>query len=167
MADHDYCMLIKKNYISSRNYLVSAQGFHLAPAGLVIAQFVCGLLIWAGIVQAQPMMADLKPILDTKSHSIYLYQSSIKNLPPDWKKVWVLTNFYQDPSQETLTVLSTRRNVLFDCRKNRFSTLALIKYGQANALGKPVLQTESGFDLKEREIPQGSAMEIIKGLVCS
>jgi hypothetical protein len=43
----------------------------------------------------------------------------------------------------------------------------LIKYGQANALGKPVLQTDSGFDLKEREIPEGSAMEIIKGLVCS
>ena len=113
------------------------------------------------------MMVDLKPILDTKSPSIYMYQSSIKNLPPDWKKVWVLTNFYQDPSQTALTVLSTRRNVLFDCRKNRFSTLALIKYGQANALGKPVLQTDSGFDLKEREIPEGSAMEIIKGLVCS
>ena len=160
-------MLTKKNHISSRNYQASAQGFHLAPAGLVIAQFVCGLLVWAGIVQAQPMMADLKPILDTKSHSIYMYQSSIKNLPPDWKKVWVLTNFYQDPSQATLTVLSTRRNVLFDCRKNRFSTLALIKYGQANALGKPVLQTDSGFDLKEREIPEGSAMEIIKGLVCT
>jgi len=124
-------MLTKKNHISSRNYQANAQGFHLAPAGLVIAQFVCGLLVWAGIVQAQPMMADLKPILDTKSHSIYMYQSSI------------------------------------DCRKNRFSTLALIKYGQANALGKPVLQTDSGFDLKEREIPEGSAMEIIKGLVCS
>jgi len=105
-------MLTKKNHISLRNYQVSAQGFHLAPARLAIAQLLCGLLMWAGIAQAQPMMADLKPILDTKSHSIYLYQSSIKNLPPDWKKAWVLTNFYQDPSQAALTVLSTRRNVL-------------------------------------------------------
>lgn len=125
------------------------------------------LALWAGLSHAQPLMADLMPILDTKAHSIYIYKSSIKNLPPDWKKVWVLTNFYQEPNQAALTVLSTRRNVLFDCRRNRFSTLALIKYGQANALGKPVLQTDSGFDLKEREIPEGSAMEIIKGLVCS
>jgi hypothetical protein len=56
--------------------------------------------------------------------------------------------------------------VLFDCRKNRFSTLALIRYGEPNALGKPLLQTDSGFDLKEREVPEGSAMEIIKGIVC-
>jgi hypothetical protein len=34
-------------------------------------------------------------------------------------------------------------------------------------LGKPVLQTDSGFDLKEREVPEGSPMEIIKSLVCS
>lgn len=112
-------------------------------------------------------MIDLKPVLDTKTSSIYIYQSSIKNLPPDWKKVWVLTNLYQEPNQAPLAILSTRRNVLFDCRKNRFSTLAFIKYAQANAMGKPVLQTESGFDLKEREVPEGSAMEIIKGLVCS
>jgi hypothetical protein len=44
--------------------------------------------------------------------------------------------------------------------------LALIRYGEPNALGKPLLQTDSGFDLKEREVPEGSAMEIIKGIVC-
>jgi hypothetical protein len=125
------------------------------------------LIVFSAHIQAQPLLADLKPILDTKTHSIYIYKSSIKNLPPDWKKVWVLTNFYQQPNQPTLTILSTRRNILFDCRKNRFSTLAHIRYGEANAMGKPLLQTDSGFDLKEREVPTGSPIEIIKDLVCS
>ena len=155
-------MLFKKIHILPKNHQATTLGLGFALLGIV-----CSFVSWVGVARAQPLMTDLKPILDTKSHSIYIYQSSIKNLPPDWKKVWVLTNFYQDPSQAPLTVLSTRRNVLFDCRKNRFSTLALIKYAQANALGKPVLQTDSGFDLKEREVPEGSPMEIIKGLVCS
>jgi hypothetical protein len=155
-------MLTKKFQIPSKSQ---------SPMSLFVPFSLTSLLgalaLWAGGSHAQPLMADLQPILDTKTHSIYIYKSSIKNLPPDWKKVWVLTNFYQQPNQAALTVLSTRRNVLFDCRKNRFSTLALIKYGQANAMGKPVLQTDTGFDLKEREIPENSAMEIIKAQVCT
>ncbi|MEY4399840.1 MAG: hypothetical protein RLZZ539_1169 [Pseudomonadota bacterium] len=157
-VDH-YCSMLTKNHTTALQSfsMISNQGIYWLLA-LV--------WLWAGALQAQPLMADLKPILDTKTHSIYIYKSSVKNLPPDWKKVWVLTNFYPDPNQPPLTVLSTRRNVLFDCRKNRFSTLALIRYGEPNALGKPLLQTDSGFDLKEREVPEGSAMEIIKGIVC-
>jgi hypothetical protein len=149
----------------TKNHTTALQSFSMI-SNQGIYWLLALVWLWAGALQAQPLMADLKPILDTKSHSIYMYKSSVKNLPPDWKKVWVLTNFYPNPNQPPLKVLSTRRNVLFDCRKNRFSTLALIHYGEPNAMGKPLLQTDSGFDLKEREVPEGSALEIIKGLVC-
>ena len=41
---------------------------------------------------------DLVTVLDGKQYSVSYYKSSIKALPPDWKKVWVIINRRQDES---------------------------------------------------------------------
>jgi hypothetical protein len=42
---------------------------------------------------------DLVMVLDGKQYSIAYYKSSIKSLPPDWKKVWIITNRKTDQGQ--------------------------------------------------------------------
>ena len=50
--------------------------------------------------------------------------------------------------------------------KNTYSTLATVRYSELNAMGKPHLQTDTGFDLKEEAVPDASPLAIIKSQVC-
>ena len=109
---------------------------------------------------------DLITVLDGRQYSVSYYKSSIKSLPPDWKKVWVITN--RKPEQATANdrVQSIRRNILFNCVRNTYSTLAAIHYAEPNAMGKPSLQTETGFELNDDPIPEGTPLAIIFTQVC-
>ena len=109
---------------------------------------------------------DLVMILDGRQYSIAYYKSSIKSLPPDWKKVWIITNRKADVGQAQSRVVSVRRNILFNCVRNTYSTLATINYAEPNAAGKPVLQTDTGFNLNDDPIPEGSPLAIVQSQVC-
>lgn len=108
---------------------------------------------------------DLVMVLDAKQYSIAYYKSSIKSLPPDWKKVWIITN--RKASEERSRVMSSRRNILFNCVRNTYSTLATINYAEPMAGGRPVLQTDSGFDLNDDPVPEGSPIAIVQSQVCA
>ena len=109
---------------------------------------------------------DLVMVLDGKQYSIAYYKSSIKSLPPDWKKVWIITNRKANEGQSQLRVVSVRRNILFNCVRNTFSTLATINYSKPNAAGKPMLQTDTGFNLNDDPVPEGSPLAIVQSQVC-
>jgi len=109
---------------------------------------------------------DLTMVVDGKKFSIAYYKSSIKSLPPDWKKVWVITNRKKDSDAAPERVQSSRRNILFNCVRNTYSTLAVVNYAELNAMGKPTLQTESGFDLNDDPVPEGTPLAIIQSQVC-
>lgn len=104
-------------------------------------------------------------VLDGKQYSIAYYKSSIKSLPPEWKKVWIITN--RKASEEGSRVMSSRRNILFNCVRNTYSTLATINYAEPMAAGRPVLQTDSGFDLSDEPVPEGSPLAIVQSQVCA
>ncbi|MEY4523705.1 MAG: hypothetical protein RIR27_781 [Pseudomonadota bacterium] len=108
---------------------------------------------------------DLVMVLDGKQYSIAYYKSSIKSLPPEWKKVWIITN--RKASEEGSRVMSSRRNILFNCVRNTYSTLATINYAEPMAAGRPVLQTDSGFDLSDEPVPEGSPLAIVQSQVCA
>ena len=108
---------------------------------------------------------DLVMVLDGKQYSIAYYKSSIKALPPEWKKVWIITN--RKASEEGSRVMSSRRNILFNCVRNTYSTLATINYAEPMAAGRPVLQTDSGFDLNDEPVPEGSPLAIVQSQVCA
>ena len=108
---------------------------------------------------------DLVMVFDNKQYSIAYYKSSIKSLPPEWKKVWVITN--RKSSEERSRVMSIRRNILFNCVRNTYSTLATINYAEPMAGGRPVLQTDSGFDLNDEPVPEGSPLAIVQSQVCA
>jgi hypothetical protein len=108
---------------------------------------------------------DLVMVLDGKQYSIAYYKSSIKALPPEWKKVWIITN--RKASEERSRVMSTRRNILFNCVRNTYSTLATVNYAEPMAGGRPVLQTDSGFDLNDEPVPEGSPLAIVQSQVCA
>ena len=108
---------------------------------------------------------DLVRVLDNKQYSIAYYKSSIKSLPPEWKKVWIITN--RKASEEGSRVMSSRRNILFNCVRNTYSTLATINYAEPMAAGRPVLQTDSGFDLNDDPVPEGSPLAIVQSQVCA
>jgi hypothetical protein len=108
---------------------------------------------------------DLVMVFDNKQYSIAYYKSSIKSLPPEWKKVWVITN--RKSSEERSRVMSIRRNILFNCVRNTYSTLATMNYAEPMAGGKPVLQTDSGFDLNDEPVPEGSPLAIVQSQVCA
>jgi hypothetical protein len=109
---------------------------------------------------------DLVMVLDGKQYSIAYYKSSIKSLPPDWKKVWIITNRKANEGQSQLRVVSVRRNILFNCVRNTYSTLATINYAEPNAAGKPMLQTDTGFNLNDDPVPEGSPLAIVQSQVC-
>ena len=109
---------------------------------------------------------DLVMVLDSKQYSIAYYKSSIKSLPPDWKKVWIITNRKANEGQSQLRVVSVRRNILFNCVRNTYSTLATINYAEPNAAGKPMLQTDTGFNLNDDPVPEGSPLAIVQSQVC-
>jgi hypothetical protein len=108
---------------------------------------------------------DLVMVFDGKQYSIAYYKSSIKSLPPEWKKVWIITN--RKASEERSRVMSSRRNILFNCVRNTYSTLATINYAEPMAAGRPVLQTDSGFDLNDEPVPEGSPLAIVQSQVCA
>jgi hypothetical protein len=109
---------------------------------------------------------DLVMVLDGQHYSIAYYKSSIKSLPPDWKKVWIITNRKSNEGQSQLRVASVRRNILFNCVRNTYSTLASINYAEPNAAGKPMLQTDTGFNLNDDPVPEGSPLAIVFSQVC-
>ena len=108
---------------------------------------------------------DLVMVLDGKQYSIAYYKSSIKALPPEWKKVWIITN--RKASEERSRVMSTRRNILFNCVRSTYSTLATVNYAEPMAGGRPVLQTDSGFDLNDEPVPEGSPLAMVQSQVCA
>jgi len=108
---------------------------------------------------------DLVMVFDGKQYSIAYYKSSIKSLPPEWKKVWIITN--RKASEERSRVVSVRRNILFNCVRNTYSTLAPVNYAEPMAGGKPWLQTDSGFDLNDEPVPEGSPLAIVQGQICA
>lgn len=125
---------------------------------------VLSSLIGVGYAFAQAN-EDLVMVLDGKQYSIAYYKSSIKSLPPEWKKVWIITN--RKSSEERSRVMSSRRNILFNCARNTYSTLATINYAEPMAGGRPVLQTDSGFDLNDEPVPEGSFLAIVQSQVCA
>lgn len=109
---------------------------------------------------------DLVTVIDGRQYSVSYYKSSIKNLPPDWKKVWTITNRKQEPGAAPERIQSIRRNILFNCARNTYSTLATVNYSEPNAMGKPNLQTETGFELNDDPVPEGTPIAIIYSQVC-
>ena len=109
---------------------------------------------------------DLVMVLDGKQYSIAYYKSSVKSLPPDWKKVWIITNRKANEGKADSRVVSVRRNILFNCVRNTYSTLATINYAEPNAAGKPMLQTDTGFNLNDDPVPEGSPLAIVQSQVC-
>lgn len=134
------------------------------PFSIHLVFAVLSSLIGVGHAFAQAN-EDLVMILDNKQYSIAYYKSSIKSLPPEWKKVWIITN--RKASEERSRVVSIRRNILFNCVRNTYSNLATVNYAEPMAGGKPLLQTDSGFDLNDEPVPEGSPLAILQGQVCA
>ena len=109
---------------------------------------------------------DLITVLDGRQYSVSYYKSSIKALPPDWKKVWIILNRKQAQTPAPERTQSIRRNILFNCVRNTYSTLATINYAEPYAMGKPSLQTETGFELNDDPVPEGTPLAIIFTQVC-
>ena len=110
---------------------------------------------------------DMVTVLDKKGYSIAYYKSSIKALPPESKKVWIITNRKQEEGAAPEKIQSIRSNILFNCVRNTYSTLATVNYGETNAMGKPILQTKSGFELNDDPVPVGTPLAIIYSQICS
>ena len=134
------------------------------PFSINLVFVVLSSLIGMGHAFAQAN-EDLVMVFDGKQYSIAYYKSSIKSLPPEWKKVWIITN--RKASEERSRVMSSRRNILFNCVRNTYSTLATINYAEPMAAGRPVLQTDSGFDLNDEPVPEGSPLAIVQSQVCA
>jgi hypothetical protein len=120
----------------------------------------------SGLVLAQAN-DDLVTVVDGRQYSLSYYKSSIKLLPPDWKKVWIITNRKPEEGAAPERIQSIRRNILFNCVRNTYSTLATVNYGDTNAMGKPSLQTNSGFELNDDLVPAGTPLAIIYSQICS
>ncbi len=134
------------------------------PFSINLVFVVLSSFIGVGYAFAQAN-EDLVVVLDGKQYSIAYYKSSIKSLPPEWKKVWIIMN--RKSSEERSRVASIRRNILFNCLRNTYSTLAIVNYAEPMAGGRPVLQTDSGFDLNDEPVPEGSPLAIVQSQVCA
>jgi hypothetical protein len=110
---------------------------------------------------------DLVMVLDGKQYSIAYYKSSIKSLPPEWKKVWIITNRKPSDEHAQSRIASIRRNILFNCVRNTYSTLAIVNYADPMASGRPMLQTDTGFELSDEPVPEGSPLAIVQSQVCA
>jgi hypothetical protein len=106
-------------------------------------------------------------VLDGKQYSVAYYKSSIKSLPPEWKKVWILIDRKSADEHSQSRIVSVRRNILFNCVRNTYSTLAIVNYAEPQAVGKPILKTETGFDLNDDPVPESSALAIVQSQVCA
>ena len=62
---------------------------------------------------------DMVTVVDKKGYSISYYKSSIKALPPESKKVWIITNRQSIDDATKQRIGSVRSNILFNC-KSRF-----------------------------------------------
>jgi hypothetical protein len=109
---------------------------------------------------------DMVTVVDKKGYSISYFKSSIKALPPESKKVWIITNRQTIDESTKQRVGSVRSNILFNCRYKTYSTLATIQYPEPNAQGKKILQTETGFNLADDPVPEDTALAIIQKQVC-
>ncbi len=134
------------------------------PFSINLAVLVLSSFFGVNLAYAQAN-DDLVMVLDGKQYSIAYYKSSIKSLPPEWKKVWVVTNRKSNEGQSR--VASIRRNILFNCVRNTYSTLATVNYAEPMAGGKPMLQTDSGFELNDEPVPEGSPLAIVQSQVCA
>jgi hypothetical protein len=105
---------------------------------------------------------DMVTVVDKKGYSISYFKSSIKALPPESKKVWIITNRQSADDVTKQRVGSVRSNVVFNCKYKTYSTLAAVQYSEPNALGKKILQTETGFNLADDPVPDDSALAIIQ-----
>ena len=110
---------------------------------------------------------DMVTVLDKKGYSISYYKSSIKALPPESKKVWIITNRQSVDDATKQRIGSVRSNIVFNCKYKTYSTLATVQYPEPNALGKKILQTETGFNLADDPVPEDSALAIIQKQVCN
>jgi hypothetical protein len=110
---------------------------------------------------------DMVNVVDKKGYAIAYYKSSIKALPPESKKVWIITNRQTIDEATKQRIGSVRSNILFNCKYKTYSTLATIQYSEPNALGKKILQTETGFNLADDPVPEDSALAIIQKQVCN
>jgi len=110
---------------------------------------------------------DMVSVVDKKGYSIAYYKSSIKALPPESKKVWIITNRQKIDEPTKQRIGSVRSNILFNCKYMTYSTLATIQYSEPNAQGKKLLQTETGFNLADDPVPEDSALAIIQKQVCN
>lgn len=128
--------------------------------------FILFATLSSGFAFAQ-LNDDLVTVLDGRQINISYYKSSIKALPPDWKKVWTITSRKQESGSTLERIQSIRRNILFNCVRNTYSTLAAINYAEPNAMGKPSLQTETGFELNDDPVPEGTPLAIIFTQVCA
>jgi hypothetical protein len=110
---------------------------------------------------------DMVTVVDKKGYSISYFKSSIKALPPESKKVWIITNRQSVDDATKQRVGSVRSNIVFNCKYKTYSTLAAVQYSEPNALGKKILQTETGFNLADDAVPEDSALAIIQKQVCN
>jgi hypothetical protein len=110
---------------------------------------------------------DMVTVVDKKGYSVAYYKSSIKALPPESKKVWIITNRQTIDEATKQRIGSVRTNIVFNCKYKTFSTLATVQYSEPNALGKKILQTETGFNLADDPVPEDSALAIIQKQVCN
>ena len=59
---------------------------------------------------------DMVSVVDKKGYSIAYYKSSIKALPPESKKVWIITNRQKIDEPTKQRIGSVRSNILFNCK---------------------------------------------------
>jgi len=142
--------------------MVFTMGKHLFTKFVFV---VLSSLLGAGFAFAQAN-DDLVMVFDGKQYSIAYYKSSIRSLPPEWKKVWILINRKSADEHSQSRIVSVRRNILFNCVRNTYSTLAIVSYAEPQAVGKPILKTETCFDLNDDPVPEASALAIVQSQVC-
>ena len=110
---------------------------------------------------------DMVTVVDKKGYSISYFKSSIKALPPESKKVWIITNRQSIDDATKQRIGSVRSNIVFNCKYKTYSTLAAVQYTEPNAQGKKILQTETGFNLADDPVPDDSALAFIQKQVCN
>ena len=128
--------------------------------------FLSLFIILPSLSSASEIQNDRLKIAENNEYIIFIYNSSITNLPPDWKKVWVLKNFKWNSSSTPPKVKSNRSNLVFDCVGMTYYTLSSINYSELDALSKPVLQLNSGFNTRENTVETNPDFMIIYNKLC-
>jgi len=133
----------------------------------VIWYFLSFFTFFTFKVFGSDLQSDLAKINETNEYAIYLHESSIVNLPPDWKKVWLLKNYKINSIAPSPKVKSSRINLVFDCVGMTYYTLAVINYSELDAQSKPILQLSSGFNPKEIAIENNRDYSLVFNRVCN